>query len=305
LAQRSARPATIGFLHPGSEPVLSLRAAAIADGLRHAGLVENRDFVLDPRGANFVPERLEALAAELVAEKVTAIVVPAMAAEQAALSATHTIPIIAIDLETDPAAAGLVASFAHPGGNLTGVFLDFPEFSAKWLQFLQEAIPGLHRLAVLQDTSVRPLQLDSVRAAAAPLGIDLQILLIRTPADFGPVFETAKQGGAQALLVLSSPLAGTNSATLADLATRHRLPALSLFVDFAQAGGLLAYGPDISDLYRQVGEMVAKVLAGRSPAELPIERPTRIRFVINAKTAAALGITMPLTLLARADEVIE
>jgi putative ABC transport system substrate-binding protein len=278
----------------------------MAEGIRQAGFADDRDFVLVVRGGEFLPDRLAPLAAELVRNRVSVIVAPAIAAERAALSATNTIPIVALDLETDPAAAGLIASFAQPGGNLTGIFLDFPEFSAKWLQLLGEAVPGLRRLAVLHDASVHPVQqLEALKAAAAPLGTELQMLEIRAPADLAPSFESAQRGGAQAILALSSPLIAANSTLLADLAMRHRVPGLSLFVEFAHAGGLMAYGPEVGDLYRQVGGMVAKVLAGRRPAEIPVERPTRIRLVINIKTASALGVTIPLPLLARADEVIE
>jgi|tagenome__1003787_1003787.scaffolds.fasta_scaffold20950423_2 putative ABC transport system substrate-binding protein len=304
LAQQR-KPAVIGFLHPGSDPTVSVRVQQLAEGIREKGYAENRDFVWLIRWADFKSERLGALAAELASNQVTVLVAAARAAEEAARSATTVIPIVALDLETDPVAAGLVASLARPGGNLTGIFFDFPEISAKWLQLLGEALPGLRRLAILYDPAVGVLQMTAIKAAAAPLGIELQMLEVNGPADMAASFDAAQRNGAQAIMALSSPIFGGNAERLADLAITHRIPGLSLFPEFARAGGLMAYGPDIADLYRQVGGIVGKVLDGRPPADLPIERPARIRLAINLKTATALGVTIPLPLLARADEVIE
>jgi putative tryptophan/tyrosine transport system substrate-binding protein len=304
LAQAD-RPAKIGFLHPGSEPAVTVRARQIVEGLREVGYREGSDFILLTRQADFMTERLADLARGLVEAQVTAIVAPARPAVEAARSATKLGPIIALDLETDPVAAGLVASLSRPGGNLTGIFFDFPDIAPKWLQLLKEALPALRRLAVLYDPGVGTLQLTAVRAAAASLGIELKELEVNKPADLAPEFEAARHDGADAMIALSSPIFATNSQSLADLGIKHRLPGFSVFPDFVQAGGLMAYGPEINDLYRQLGQLVGKVISGRLPAELPVERPTRIKFAINLKTANALGVSIPLPLLARADQVIE
>jgi putative ABC transport system substrate-binding protein len=222
----------------------------------------------------------------------------------AAHAATHAIPIVALDLETDPVGSGLIASVAHPGGNITG-FLDFPDFTAKWLELLKESNPKLSRVAVLWDPATGQTQMKAVKQAAVSLDIQLEVLEIRTTADFDAAFGSAGRGGAAALLMLSSPLIAPNVQNLASLAARYRLPAITLFPDFARAGGLLAYGPNLLDMYRQVGLIGGKVLKGTSPAELPIERPAKFELVLNLRTAKALTISVPTSVLLRADEVIE
>jgi putative tryptophan/tyrosine transport system substrate-binding protein len=190
------------------------------------------------------------------------------------------------------------------GGNVTGVFLDFPDFSAKCLQLLVEALPALAGVGVLWDPTTGSLQLDAVEAAARKLGIRVQVFEARRVADIAEAFY-ALNPAMQGLLVLSSPLFGGNPQVVADLALRRTVATISLFPDIAKEGGLLAYGPNIQDLYRQAGAMARKVLQGTRPADLPAERPTRFRLVANLKTAKALGMEIPPTLLARADEVIE
>jgi putative ABC transport system substrate-binding protein len=207
--------------------------------------------------------------------------------------------VIAIDLESDPVASGFIASLARPGGNVTGVFLDFPDFSAKCLQLLIESVPTLSDVGVLWDPTTGPLQLDTVGAAARGFGIRMQVF------DIAAVFYVLDRSRIQGLLMLSSPLIGGNSQMIADLAVRRNIPAISLFPEFAREGGLLAYGPDIQDLYRQAGAMARKVLNGSKPAELPAERPTRFQLVANLKTAKLFDITLPPSILLRADEVIE
>jgi putative ABC transport system substrate-binding protein len=221
----------------------------------------------------------------------------------AALEATRTVPIIGVDLETDPVASGWAASLGRPGGNVTGVFLDIPEFSAKCLQILREAIPGAAKLAILLDPAIGSIQLDAVTKAAA--GGSLEVFEVRRIADLEPAFRSVSQSKAGGMLMLSSPLFSSSTQLLADLAQQYRLPAMTLFPDFAQKDGLLAYGPDLQALFRQAGEMMRKLLAGGRAAEFPIERPTRFTFVVNARTAQTLGIAIPPALLARADEVIE
>jgi putative ABC transport system substrate-binding protein len=202
-------------------------------------------------------------------------------------------------------ASGLVASLARPGGNVTGVFLDFPDFSAKCLQLLVEALPALAGVGVLWDPTTGSLQLDAVEAAARKLGIRVQVFEARRVADIAEAIYALDPARIQGLLVLSSPLFGGNPQVVADLALRRTVATISLFPDIAKEGGLLAYGPNIQDLYRQAGAMARKVLQGTRPADLPAERPTRFRLVANLKTARAIGVELPTSILLRADEVIE
>ena len=199
----------------------------------------------------------------------------------------------------------MAASLARPGGNITGVFLDFPDFTAKWMEILVECNPKLSRAAVLWDPDTGPVQLDSVRKAARMLNVELEIAEVKRASDFDAAFLMANQRGVGAMVMLSSPLIAPNIQVLAELAFRHRLTAITLFPDFARAGGLLAYGPNLLSLYRLVGVLAGKVARGADPAALPIERPTKFELVINLKTAKTLGLAVPLSLLNRADEVIE
>jgi putative tryptophan/tyrosine transport system substrate-binding protein len=215
------------------------------------------------------------------------------------------LPHVAIDLETDPVASGVAATLARPGGNITGVFLDFPDFTGKWLEMLIESSPKLPRAAVLWDPITRPVQMEAVKKAGETLNVQLDIVEVQRPSDFDGAFSTASHRGVGAMVILSSPLIAPNVQALAELALRHRLPAITLFPDFARAGGLLAYGPNLLSLYRLAGVLAGKVLHGANPAELPIERPTKFETVLNMRTAHALGIAIPTSLLLRADEVIE
>ncbi|MGA8315405.1 MAG: ABC transporter substrate-binding protein [Bradyrhizobium sp.] len=224
---------------------------------------------------------------------------------RAAHAATTSIPILTFDLEIDPVEAGLVSSLAHPGGNVTGMFLDFPEFGTTWLGLLKQAIPALASIVVLWDPSTSTVQTKAVIAAAQRLGVKVEILQVKTPAELGAVFEAASAHKPDGLLMLSSPIMGIYAKQCADLALAHHLPAISLFSAFTRAGGLMSYGPDVSDLYREVGVMAGKVLKGTKPADLPTERPSRFEMLVNLKTAKALNLDIPDTLLVRASEVIE
>ena len=212
---------------------------------------------------------------------------------------------MAYDLETDPIAAGYVAMLASPGGNVTGVFLDFPELSGKWLELLKEAVPRLTRVAVLWDPATGPAQMKAAEVAARSLRLRLQPLEARSPDDFDGAFRAAARDRAQGMLVLGSPVFNSARKPIADLAAKYRLPAIMPFPDFAADGGLIAYGPDITSLYRQVGTIAVKVLKGTKPGDLPVERPTRFQFTLNLKTAKALGLKLPPSILVRADQVIQ
>ena len=249
--------------------------------------------------------KLAPMASDLVERKVDLISAISPVAIRAAMTATKTIPIVAGDLESDPVAAGFVSSVAHPGGNVTGVFLDFPDFSKKWLEALTEAIPQLKNVALFWDPGTGKQQLSAVQSAADAMGITLERIEVRGRADAEAGFATASQQGAGAVLMLSSPFVGSATKMLADLAMAQRLPAITLFTDFARNGGLMAYGPDFAAFFREQGVMAGKILQGAKAADLPVETPTKFEFVLNLKTAKALNLPMPASLLLRADEVIE
>ena len=303
-AQQTTKSRKVGLLHSGESTVVNMRVAAIREGLNGPELQRDLSLEIVVRLADGDVSRLPALAMDLVNNRVDAIVAAAPPAVQAAAGATTSIPVIAIDLESDPVASGFVRSLARPGGNVTGVFLDFPDFSAKCLQLLIESVPTLSGVGVLWDPTTG-LQLKAVQEAAQGFGISAQVFEARRAADIAEAFYALDRSRMQGVLLLSSPLVAGNPQLIADLAIRRNLPTISLFPEIARAGGLLGYGPDIQDLFRQVGAMARKVLQGAKVAELPAERPTRFQLVANLKTAKLIGITLPSSILLRADEVIE
>ncbi len=220
-------------------------------------------------------------------------------------NATGTIPIVAVDLESDPVAMGFVRNLAQPGGNVTGVFLDLPELSGKQLQLLRDIIPKISRVAVLGDPVLNAPQFRATADAARTLAIEVQRLEVRASTDLGGALETAKRGGAGAVILLSSPLVFAHRTEIGSVAAARHLPAVSMFVEFAEAGGLMVYGPSLREAFRRCGGYVARILQGARPADLPVERPEKFNLVINLKTAKALGLTIPASLLQRADQVIE
>jgi len=278
------------------------RVQAVLDRLR-AGGFSQVEIVL--RVADGDPSRIIPLVTEVVASKVDVLFALGPAVARAARSATQTFPIVAIDLESDPVDAGWAASLAHPGGNLTGVFMAYPEFATKWLGLLKDMLPRLSRIAVLWDPSTGLLQKKAIEAAAKASELPLEIIEVRTPSDLDGAFNSAKRGGADAVVMLSSPLIPPNVRKEAELAILHKLPTITLYSEFPRAGGLISYGPSLLGSIRDTGVMIAKVLQGSKPADLPIQRPTKFELVINQKTADALGLTLPSTLSALADEVIE
>jgi putative tryptophan/tyrosine transport system substrate-binding protein len=284
---------------------LPSRLAGLREGLRAAGHPEPDNIELLSRAADGDPKRIASLAMELAERKVDVMVAISPAAVHAALAASAAIPIIALDLESDPIASGLIKSLSRPGGQVTGVFFDFPEFGKKWLELLKEAMPQLARVAVLWDPATGTVQMKAVESASKLLNVKLEILEVRGTANLDDSILAAGRKGVDALLMLSSPVFGTNPERIAGLTLGLRLPAVSLFPDFARAGGLIAYGVDPVNNFRQGAALVAKVLRGTKPAELPAELPTKFELVINMKTAKNLGITFPTAILLRADEVIE
>jgi putative tryptophan/tyrosine transport system substrate-binding protein len=304
FAQQIGRP-VVGFFYPGPKLAAPSRIKAFLAGLRSGGFSEPQKVTLDAKITDGDASRMGPMANDLAVQKVDLILAVSSVAVLAAKKATNTIPIVAIDLESDPVSNGLINSSARPGGNITGVFLDFPDFGKKWLEMLREAIPRLSSIAVLWDPGTAPTQLNAVKAAASSLNLRLELFEVRSRGDLQAAFPSATQRAVDGVVVLSSPLIGANTNLLAELALTQKLPAVTLFTDFARQGGLMAYGPNLLAHYRQAGVMAARILGGAKPAELPIEAPTRFEFVLNLKTADALGLVMPPSILLRADEVIE
>jgi putative ABC transport system substrate-binding protein len=265
--------------------------------------VEGKTVTFEYRDAHSDPSRFAEAAEQLVGLDVDVIMAASAPALRAAYAATRTIPIAAGDYTTDPVAEGYVQSYAQPGGNVTGVFLDAPDFAGKWFELLQAMVPDLSRVAVLWDPGPGTIHLKAVRTVARSLDIKLQIREVRKPDDIGTAF-AALRGRPQAVILLPSPMIYGQSPRLAELAQKHRLPATSMAREFADAGGALSYGPEDTSTWVRIAVFVAKILNGSKPAELPVERPTKIQLVVNLKTAKALGITVPQSILLRADEVI-
>jgi putative ABC transport system substrate-binding protein len=275
----------------------------IRQGLREAGYVDGRTIAIEFRLAEGKTERLPALAAELVQRKVDAIMTFGDPGIRAAKQATTTIPIVVAT--DDLVGAGLVASFARPGGNITGVSILASELNAKRLELLKETLPGASRIAALWDPGTGTFHLKGLEAAARSLGVELQILEVQHPEDVRRGFEAAKKGRAGALNVLASPLLYGYRQTIIELAAKNRLPAIYQWREMPEAGGLMSYGPTLSGLLRLGVAALDKILKGAKPGEIPVEQPTKFELVINLKTAKALGLTIPKSVLDRADEVIQ
>jgi putative ABC transport system substrate-binding protein len=305
-AQQAGKMWRIGVLRAApDDAVFRANYDPFRHALRELGFAEGKNIAFEYRVAAATPEQLLVHANELVRAKVDTILAIATAGVTAAAKATRSIPIVAVDLETDPSAQKLAVSLARPGGNITGLFLDFPELSGKWLELLKGVLPKLARVAVLYDPTIGPYLLKGAQAAGASLKVQIVQLEARTPAEFERAFQTAVKQKAEALLALSSPVFASARKEIAALALKFRLPAVMPFPQFADDGGLMAYGPHLSSMFRQAASVVAKVLQGAQPAEIPIERPTRFELALNVKTAKALGVTISQSLLVRADRVIE
>ena len=304
-AQRSGRIAKVGFLFPGSATIVPSRIASLISGLETMGFhaANEVEFILRLTAGD--ESRLAPMAGELVEQKVDLIVAVSRPAVLATRLATAAIPIVALDLESDPVGSGFAASYSRPGGNLTGFFFDFPDFGMKWLELAKEIIPGLGVVVVLWDPAAGLAHAKAVAAAVKLFGAKQEVLEVRVRGELEEAFAAAGRRRADAVLILSSPIFGSHPEEMGNLTLRHRLPAVTLFPELARAGVLIAYGPSLPDAYRQVGVMVGKVLRGANVAQLPIERPTKFELVVNLKSAKALGLTIPTALLARADEVIE
>ena len=305
-AQPAPKARRVGVLRPAPADARFQRDFdGFRDALREGGYVEGTNLAIEYRMRPGPPEAILGLAAELVRRPVDVIAAISPAAVVAAAKATRTIPIVAVDLETDPLAAGLVTSLARPGGNVTGLFLDFPELAGKWLELMREAVPSLSRVAVLWDPATGSAQMKAAEAAARTLRLQIQVLPVRAAADLDAAVRAAVKERAGALMVLSSPVFNAARREVATLTARSRLPSIMAFPGYAEDGGLIGYGPHLRSMFEQAGRHVVRVLKGAPPREIPVERPTQFSLLINQATARALGVTIPPSLLARADEVIQ
>jgi putative tryptophan/tyrosine transport system substrate-binding protein len=291
----------IGFL----QRIRNENVVAFIQGLRDAGYVDGQNALIETRIYETSLDRLPDLAKELVDLKCDVIVAGSRYAFEAVMRATSTTPIVGIDLESDPVASGWAKNLGRPGGNLTGLFLDLPELSGKQIELLKEAVPTLSHLGVLWDSTIGEVQFRATQAAARAAGVTLHSLPIQSPEDFKDAFDRAVRERIDGVVVLSSPLILEQRLQIAGWAMKARLPTISLFTLFPGSGGLMAYGPNLPDIYKRTANYVDRILKGTKVADLPIERPTKFELVINLKTAKALGLTVPPTLLTRADEVIE
>jgi putative ABC transport system substrate-binding protein len=305
-AQQSGKPIRIGVLTAQSRETSTASWESFRQGLRELGWKAGRNIVIEERFAEGKFDRLPALAEELLSLKVSLIVAANSPGVHAAISATKTVPIVMVEVG-DPVATGFVTNLARPGGNVTGISLMLLELTQKRLALLKEAVPRATRIAVIMnpDDPIIPMQWREAEVAAGRLGVRLQRLDIRNADDLRRAFEAAVKDKADAVLRLADPLAGVLNAETVELATRHRLPTMLRTRLEVEAGGLMSYYPNARDYYRQAASHVDKILKGAKPGDLPIEQPTRIELVINLKTAKALGLTIPQSLLGRADAIIQ
>jgi putative tryptophan/tyrosine transport system substrate-binding protein len=303
-AQQPAGIPRIGILLPTTASFYLPRLEAFRQRLRELGYVEGKNIVIEYRYAEGKLERLPDLAAELIQRKV-GVIITAGPAILAAKNASSTIPII-FGAADDPVASGIVASLARPGGNITGLSLMTPDLNGKRLELLKEAFPKIARVAFLWGPGGTRgnLTLADMEAAAKALGLQLQSLPVRGLDDFESAFARAKTEGAQALVTTVSPLINTQQRQVLDFAAKNALPAMYTASEYVEAGGLMSYAPNTSDLYRRAADFVDKILKGTKPGDIPVEQPTKFEFIVNLKTAKQIGVTIPPNVLARADRVI-
>ena len=301
-AQQAVKLPMVGVLVTNAGTSVTLRT--FVQGLQDLGYVDGKSIVTLVRSAEGKPDVLPVLAAELAQAHVNVIYAAGPAAIRAARAATMTIPIVALDLETDPVQAGWVSSLARPGGNLTGLFLDLPGLAGKWLELLNAAAPEVRRVGLLWDSTTGSAQLSAAKAAAQGLGLDGRVIEVRSSNEIDAALGVGAREGARAIVVLSSPTLSNHQQRIAEFALKNRLPAISPFRRFADFGGLMAYGPDLEDMRRRAASYVDKILKGAKPADLAIEQPTKFEMAINLRTAKALGLGLPQSLLLRADDVI-
>ena len=309
-AQQTRKLPVIGYLNPGFPVSPSLASSQTFDnlkvGLRKVGYVDGETVRIEARWGLGKPETLAGFAEELVRLKVDVLVATARPGIEAAKAATRDIPIAAIDLESDPVASGYVASLAAPGGNITGLFLDAPGLTGKWLQQVREVVPDARKIAVLWDAGTGEYQLRALSAAAKAMSVDLQVLEFRSAAGMESALVAGLKERPQALIQLGSPLINQLANRIAEISAAHRLPAISIFRTFPDGGGLMSYGPVLAAWFQLLGtRYVAAILKGAKAAEVPVYRPDPFELILNVKAATAMGATFPSGLLAQANEVIE
>jgi putative tryptophan/tyrosine transport system substrate-binding protein len=304
-AQQPGKLPNIGFLGATTPSAQSQWTAAFVERLRELGWIEGRNVAIEYRWMEGRNERVAEIAAEFVQLRVDVIVVQGTAAVVGAKQATSVIPIV-FALAGDPVGSGLVASLARPGGNVTGLSGQQADVAAKRLELLREVVPSLHRLAIVANVGnpYTILELGEIQGAARALGLEAATFEIRQAEDVAPAFRALK-GRADALYVINDPLVNTNRVRIIISALGVRLPTMHGSREHVEAGGLMSFGPNYPDLFRRTADYVNKILRGAKPGDIPVEQPTKFDLVVNVLTAAALGITLPPTLLTRADEVIE
>ena len=303
-AQPAGKVARIGVLVPTSRAFFTTRLSAFQEGLRDLGYVEGKSVVFEYRYAEGKLDRLPALAAELAAAKVD-LIVTASAEGVLAAKKSKTIPIV-FGAVQDPLASGLVESLARPGGNATGLSALAPELSAKRLELLKGAIPGVVRVAFLWTPGPGAnVNLRETQAAAQALGMQIQSLPVRDAKDLGGALEAARRERAHALVTAPDPVINAEQVRIVGFATKHRVPAMYAAPEFANADGLMSYAPNYGEMFRRAATYADKILKGARPADLPVEQPTKFEFIVNLKAAKQIGLTIPPSVLARADKVIE
>jgi putative ABC transport system substrate-binding protein len=304
-AQTLTRRWRIGLLRSQARDTRDAAAEGFRQGLQELGYREGQDVELEYRWAEGRPERLAGLARELAQRQVDVIVTGGEQAILAATQATRTIPIV-MGASNDPVGAGLVASLAHPGGNVTGMTILSGELSRKRLELLKEVVPRLSRVAVLANPASpgTALDLENTVTAAKTLALALETIAVRRAAELGAAVAAARQR-AEALVLLADPFFTAHRAGIVELTLRHRLPGMYYWKEFVEAGGLMSYGPSLPDLYRRAASHVDKILKGTPPADLPVEQPTTFELTLNVKTATRLALSLPQAILVRADQVIQ
>jgi len=303
--QRARTVPVVGFLHPGLSDGSSITFAALKDGLREIGYIDGETIKIETRWGQGRPETLSSFARELIALKVNVLVAIGRPAVIAATEIAADVPIIGLDLESDPVGSGFVESLAKPGKNLTGLFLDAPNLCGKWLQLIGEVVPSLSRIAVLWDATTGTYQLDAIKDAAKALFANVAVIEFRDLAEVDPALDATFNQRRQALIQLTSPLINMLGKQIASASIKHDVPGISPFRSFPQSGGLMSYGPDLQHMFKRAAPYVSRILDGAKVSDLPIERPTKFEFVVNLKAARTLGVAVPPTILATADEVIE
>jgi putative tryptophan/tyrosine transport system substrate-binding protein len=276
----------------------------LRQGLRDLGFVEGQHVVFAFRSADGNPRDLPGLARHLASLKPAVLFCAGPAALDAAVHATSSVPIVALDLETDPLRSGLVRSVEHPRTNVTGLFLDQPATTRRWFELLRQVLPKAQRINLLWDVSTGPWQLAAAKAAAQKLQFDVDTLVVRDEGEFAQELADGMSRKPDALVLLSSPLVRARSRQIAEFCVRQRLPALSPFNEFPQAGGLMSYGPDVKDFYLRTAVFVDRILKGARAGDLPLSLPTQFRQVLNLRAAEQLGLVLPPALLASASEVL-